>query len=290
MKKSILITGTTSGIGKALMQKFSKEEYTVFATYRKDTDKGMLDHHTNVHPIKMDVTNKEHINAAFEKIKAIVGEDGLYAIINNAGITYTAPFEYAEEAKARYVMEVNVWAPFNITQKFIPLLKKHNHTNDIKARVVNIASWAGILAQPFNGAYNASKFAIIGLTEAMHYDLGLLDIHAISASPGITKTPLLASTTEDGAKSLKVMPKEGQDFYKPYIDHLTSMSDSSNDSSFFLTPEDIAKKLYKIVETKSPDFKYNLAIDAKIMEGFMRKFLPFGWRNTIFKKMYNLNR
>lgn len=290
MRKSILITGATSGIGKATMLKFSQNNYKVFATYRKDSDREILAAIQNVHPIKMDVTNKEQIDTAYNEIFSEVEKSGLYAIINNAGITYTAPFEYADEKKARKVMEVNVWGAFNITQKFIPLLKTYNNLNNIKARVVNIASWAGIISQPFNSAYNASKFGIIGLTEAMHYDLGLIDIHVISASPGITKTPLLKATTDSGLKTLEKMPKEGKKFYSQYIEFLNSMSESSNGSRFFLKPENIANKLFKIIETKSPKFKYNLAMDAKIMEGFLRRFLPFGWRKAMFKRMYNLNK
>jgi len=158
---------------------------------------------------------------------------------------------------------VNVWAPFRITQKFIPLLKKHNSKNKIKSRVINITSWAGILSQPLNFAYNISKFGIIGLTEAMYYDLGLLDIHVVDASPGVTKTPLLKKTT-DSAAVYADLPEEGKVFYKKYVDYLDEMSSSSNDSNFLLTPEKIA-----------------------LMGGFVRRFLPFSWRVAMIKQMYN---
>ncbi len=116
-----------------------------------------------------------------EAVSEATGDDGLYALINNAGITYSAPFEYADEDRAREVMDVNLMAPFRITQAFIPLLVKHNKRNEIKSRVVNIASWAGLMSAPFIPFYNASKFAIIGLTESMYYDLGLLDIQVVLA-------------------------------------------------------------------------------------------------------------
>src|SRR6218665_130022 len=116
MKKSILITGASSGIGMAAAIHFSQNGYQVFATYRNSRDGDKLRSLKNVHPVEMDVTNTDEIKSAFQEVSDIVGKDGLYAIINNAGITYTAPFEFANEKRARQVMEVNVMAPYKITQ------------------------------------------------------------------------------------------------------------------------------------------------------------------------------
>jgi NAD(P)-dependent dehydrogenase (short-subunit alcohol dehydrogenase family) len=238
----------------------------------------------------MDVTNGDDIRQAFQQVLSVVGNDGLYAIINNAGVAYTAPFEYADEQRARQVMEVNVIAPYKITQTFIPLLKKYNAHNATKARVINIASWAGYIGQPFIPFYNASKAGLIGLSESMYYDLGLLDIHVVLASPGVTKTPLLNKTSEDGIENLQAFPKTGRDFYKPYLEHLKTMSEGSGNSRFFQTPEALAKKLYKIVESKTPKFKYNLAMDAVFMDKIMTKIIPFGWRVAMNKRLFKLTK
>lgn len=290
MKKSILVTGATSGMGKAFTELFSQNGFQVFATYRNSKDADALKKIKNVYPVKMDVTSESDIQLALHEITSVIREDGLYAIINNAGITYTAPFEYANETRAREVMEVNVMAPFKITQVFIPLMKVYNRKNTVKARVINIASWAGYLGQPFIPFYNASKAALIGLSESMYYDLGLLDIHVVLASPGVTKTPLLEKTTNDGVSSLKGFPEEGQKFYKPYFDHYKTLSESSRNSKFFPTPEEIAKKVLKIIEVKEPKFKYNLAIDAIIVDKIMTKFIPFRWRVAMNKRMFKLNK
>jgi NAD(P)-dependent dehydrogenase (short-subunit alcohol dehydrogenase family) len=290
MKKSILITGASSGIGLANAILFAQNGYQVFATYRSDKDGDKLSKLKNVLPVKMDVTNAEDIRQAFQQVSSAVGSDGLYAIMNNAGIGYTAPFEYADEQRARQVMEVNVMAPFKITQTFLPLLKKHNANNKVKARVINIASWAGYIGQPFIPFYNASKAGLIGLSESMYYDLGLLDIHVVLASPGVTKTPLLDKTSDDGIQNLQSFPKAGRDFYKPYLDHLKSLSEGSGNSRFFPTPENLAKKLYKIVESKTPKFKYNLAMDAVFMDKIMTKIIPFSWRVAMNKRLFRLTK
>ena len=241
-----------------------------------------------MHPIEMDVTDGPAIHNAYQKVSQIVGKDGLYAILNNAGIIYTVPFEFLDEQLARNVMNLNVMAPFKITQTFIPLLKQHNLNNDIKARVINMASWAGYLGQPFIAFYNASKAALNGLSESMYYDLGLLDIHVVLASPGVTKTPLLEKASEDGFQNLMLLSKEGRDFYKPYLDHLTSMSQNFRNSKYFPTPEITASKIFEIVEAKTPKFKYNLGLDAIIIDRFLTKFIPFCWRAALNKKMFKL--
>lgn len=289
MKKSVFITGATSGIGRASTHIFSRKGYEVFATYRNRNDAEVLSRIPNVHPIKMDVTNTLEIHDAFQRVSTLCGDNGLYAIINNAGITYTAPFEFADAERAAKVMDVNVMAPYKITQTFLPLLKKHNRINTVKSRVINIASWAGQVGQPFIPFYNASKAALMALTESMYYDLGLLDIHVVLASPGITKTPFLEKATQDGVDNLQGFSEEGLRFYKPYFDHYRSMSTRSRDSKFFPTPEDIAAKLFKIGETKKPKFKYNLAMDALLIDKILTKFIPFSWRAVMNKRMFKLN-
>jgi len=289
MKKSILITGASSGMGLANTVLFSKNGYLVFATYRNEKDGSELQKLKNVHPIKMDVTNAVDIQNAFLEISEIVGNDGLFAIINNAGIMYSAPFEYADEERARLVMDVNLMAPYKITQTFLPLLKKHNAQNAIKARVINIASWAGYIGQPFIPFYNASKAGLIGLSESMYYDLGLLDIHVVLASPGVTRTPMLGKATEDGTNNLQALPKEGRAFYKPYLDHIKKMGDTSGNSRFLPTADVLAKKIFKIAESQKPRHKYNLALDAAFMDKIMTKIIPLSWRFALNKRMYKLN-
>ncbi len=268
---------------------FSNNGYQVFATYRNDRDKDELSKLKNVHPLKMDVTDGEQIQQAFQQISNATGNNGLYAIINNAGVMYSAPFEYVDEERARQVMDINLMAPFKITQTFIPLLKKHNAHNAVKARVINIASWAGYIGQPFIPFYNASKAGLIALSESMYYDLGLLDIHVVLASPGVTRTPLLGKATEDGTNNLQALPEAGQAFYRPYFDHVKKMGETSGNSKLLPTADVIAKRLFKIVDAKKPKHKYNLAIDAAFMDKIMTKIIPLNWRFAMNKKMYRLN-
>ncbi len=290
MKKSILVTGAGSGIGKAAVELFASHGFQVFATYRSLEDGKALAALENVRPLQMDVTNAGELNHAYGEISAHVGDAGLYAIVNNAGIGYAAPFEFADEARGREVMEVNVMAPFRISQKFLPLLKLHNASNEVKARIINISSWAGALGQPFIPFYNASKFALSGLTESMFYDLGLLDIHVVLASPGITKTPLLGKTTRGGLESLETMPPEGRVRYEALLTHYATLSTKYGSSPFFQKPEQVARKLLRILETKRPSYKYDLAADAWFVDRFISRFFPWSLKVAMNRNMFHLSK
>lgn len=287
MKKSILITGATSGIGRAATTEFASRGYLVFATYRSESDRPELAAIDNVHPIQLDVTDSADIDRAYAVIAATVGDDGLYAVLNNAGINYSAPFEVIDESRAREVLEINLMAPYRITQKFIPLLTAHSARNKVKARVVNVASWAGLMSSPFIGFYNASKFAVIGLTESMFYDLRLLDIHAVLAVPGVTKTPLLAKTTASGTETLAAVPAEARQRYRELLEHYATMSASSDDMPMLATPEKVARKLHRVIDKPKPRFKYNLAIDATIIDRVVTR-LPWSARVAMNTRMYKL--
>jgi NAD(P)-dependent dehydrogenase (short-subunit alcohol dehydrogenase family) len=288
MRKTVFITGATSGIGRAATLEFAASGYEVFATYRSEADRRDLDEIENVHPIKMDVTVAADLERAYATVAERVGEDGLYALVNNAGITHSAPFEFIDEQRAREVMEVNVMAPYRITQRFIPLLLAHNARNRVKARVVNVASWAGLMGSPFIAFYNASKFAVIGLTESMFYDLRLLDIHTVLAIPGLTRTPLLAKTTEDGTAALDAMPAAGRARYEALFDHYAAMGAGSEASSMLASPDKVARRLHRIVEKPRPRFKYSLSLDANLVDKVMSR-LPWAARVAMYTRMYRLD-
>jgi NAD(P)-dependent dehydrogenase (short-subunit alcohol dehydrogenase family) len=180
-------------------------------------------------------------------------------------------------------------APYLVTQACIPMLRRHNELDAVKARVMNIASWAGVMASPFIGFYNAAKYGLAGLTESMYYDLGLLDIHAVLAIPGITKTSLLTKTTGTALASLDIMPPEAQARYRPHLEHLAGMNP---DTMRMLRPTPVAQvadKITAIIGARRPHFKYDLAADARLIDGIITRLLPFTARASMTRRMYRLN-
>ena len=288
MNKPILITGATSGIGKAAARALSSRGHDVFAGYRDPRDRTVHAQVPGVHPVQLDVGDPTQIRSAVSEVEDAVGAEGLFAVINNAGITYMAPFEYAQLDQVRQIIDVNLVAPYLVAQACIPMLRRYNEADAVKSRVVNIASWAGMMAAPFVGFYNATKFGLTGLTESMYYDLGLLGIHVVLANPGVTKTPLLARTTDGAVAGADLMPAEARAFYLPYLKHVASMGEGSANSRMLLTPEQVACKIAKIVDSSKPRFEYNLAMDAKVVDGIMTRIVPFRVRAALNRRMYRL--
>jgi NAD(P)-dependent dehydrogenase (short-subunit alcohol dehydrogenase family) len=297
MTKNVLVTGATSGIGQATTQALANRGYTVFATYRDPRDRAALADLPDVHPIQLDLNDLGQISPALQQIDAAVGGDGLFAVINNAGIGYTAPFEFADAGRVRQIIDVNLMAPYLVAQASVPLLRRYNESNSHanndakrdKARVINVASWASVMASPFIGFYNATKAGLTGLTESMYYDLGLLGIHAVLANPGVTKTPLHAKTTGAALESLAAIPAGERERYRPYLEHFATMGDRSDSVKMLLTPEQAAAKLAAIVEARKPRYKYNLSPDAKFIGHVVTRLLPFRARATMTRRMYQLN-
>jgi NAD(P)-dependent dehydrogenase (short-subunit alcohol dehydrogenase family) len=290
MNKPILVTGATSGIGQATTRTLSARGHDVFATYRDPRDRDALAELPGVHPVQVDVSDPVQILQAVSGIDDALGATGLYAVINNAGISYTAPFEYAQLDRVREVIDINLMAPYLITQACLPMLRRHSESDPVKARVINVASWAGTMASPFIGFYNATKFGLIGLTESMYYDLRLLDIHAVLAVPGVTKTPLLNKTTGAALESLDAMPAEDQGRYRPYLEHFSALSQNSDSMSMLQTPTRAAAKIASIVDARKPRFRYNLAADAKLVDGIITRLLPFRVRAAINRRVYQLDK
>lgn len=289
-QQSILVTGAGSGIGRATVERLAAAGHRVFATYRRDADGAALAELANVVPLRVDVTRADDVTRAVAEVARHVGDDGLYAVVNNAGINYAAPFEVADEARGREVMEVNLMAPFRVAQAFLPLLVQHNARQRVKARVINIASWAATLGQPFIPFYNASKFALAGLSESMSYDLGILDVHVVLASPGITKTPLLAKATRGGVESLEGMSPEARARYQPLLDHWATLGARYSTSRMFQSADQVAKKLVRVIEAKRPAFRQDLSLDACFVNRVLARFAPWGVKAAMNRRIFQLKR
>lgn len=291
MTKNVLVTGATSGIGQATTHALANHGYTVFATYRDPRDRAALADVPDVFPLQLDLNDLEQIRLVLQQLDAAVGDDGLFAVINNAGIGYTAPFEFADVERVRHIIDVNLMAPYLVAQASIPLLLRYNESGSDKARarVVNVASWASVMATPFIGFYNATKAGLTGLTESMYYDLGLLGIHAVLANPGVTKTPLHAKTTGAALESLAAIPAGDRERYRPYLEHFATMGERSDGMKMLLSAEQAAAKLAAIVEARKPRYMYNLSPDAKFIGHVVTRLLPFRARAAMTCRMYQLN-
>src|SRR5215471_15009628 len=162
--KSVVVTGSSTGIGWGAAKVLIKKGFRVFGSVRKAADGERLQKEfgANFVPILFDVTDQAAVNRAAEQVASALGGETLFGLVNNAGIAVAGPLLYLKIDEFRHQLEVNVTGQVITTQAFAPLLGADRSRTGKPGRVVMISSVGGKNATPFMGPYNASKFALEG--------------------------------------------------------------------------------------------------------------------------------
>ena len=189
----VVITGASTGIGAACALALDKLGYRVFAGVRDKADIETLTASAGprLMPVGLDVTDAASIAAAVHTVKAMVGEQGLAGLVNNAGIAVAGPVEALPLTEWRRQFEVNVFGLVAVTQAFLPLLRQGH------GRVLNIGSISGRSAMPFMAPYSASKHAVSGLTDSLRLELQPWGIRVALIEPGAIATPIWGKTRRE---------------------------------------------------------------------------------------------
>ena len=194
---AIVVTGASSGIGRALVLFLARRGWSVFGGVRTPRDAedlvvlaGARGLGALVRPIMLDVTEEAGIATAVRAIAATLEERGdtLEALINNAGIAVAGPIEEVPLARLREILAVNVVGVVAVTQAFLPLLRES------RGRIINISSVSGRMAAPFLGPYAASKFALEALSDSLRVEMRHAGIRVVLIEPGPIDTPIWAKT------------------------------------------------------------------------------------------------
>ena len=287
--KNVLVTGASTGIGRATTRYLDEVGYSVFACVRKESDLVSIQQECsiNVKPIILDVSSSNQIEEGVNKVKNACNNHGLFAVVNNAGITAIGSVETSELAEFKKVFEVNLFGMVAITKAFLPLLREfQKHNENSSCHIINISSIAGLQGYPLFSAYNSSKFAVRGFSEALRLEL---------ISTGIN-----VSVIEAGAIATEIWNKSKND-----ISELKSKLKSSNYSGQYLnalekievllskaeskaaSPKIVAELIYKIFTSKSPKFSYLIGPDSKLV-GFATKLVPEKARHKGILKEFGL--
>lgn len=182
----VLITGCRSGFGLLTAVSAAQAGHTVYAGLRDLTTADDLIERSqglDVIPVQLDVTDPEQREAVVARIEAEHGALG--GLINNAGIALGGPLEEVSEAELRHLIEVNVMAPFLLTQRALPKMRERE-----SGVVLMVSSMAGRIAMPGVGAYSTTKFALSGMTEAWRSELRPFGIRVVLVEPGPYKTDI----------------------------------------------------------------------------------------------------
>lgn len=188
-QKAVLITGATTGIGRATAEHLAAAGYFVYAGARKDADMEALNKIDNIMAVRLDVTRQDQVDAA---VRLIEGEGrGLWGLVNNAGVAVFAPLTKAKQEDVEFIFDVNVFGVFRVTKAFAPMIMES------KGRIVNISSVSGVWSAPIAGAYSGSKHALEAMTDSLAMELRDLGVHVAAVNPGGFASAGFAKDCED---------------------------------------------------------------------------------------------
>lgn len=267
MKKTIFITGSSSGIGKASAKYFSEKGWNVAATMRSPEKEQELKNLEGVKIYKLDVTYPEEI----EQTVLTVFRDfpTVDVLLNNAGYGAVGPFEKSTDQEVRQQFEVNVFGVMNLTRAFIPRLRKQGF-----GTIINVSSVSGKITSPLYSLYNASKYSLEGFAESLQYELKDFNIKIKNIQPGPIKTDFRG-------RSLNIFKKEGVTGYEHLENSVYGKMEKRNETA--PEPVVVAKTIYRAATDGKDKLRYPADRNAKLVLAF-RKVVPNRWFNKMVYK------
>ncbi|MEO0692662.1 MAG: SDR family oxidoreductase [Pseudomonadota bacterium] len=250
MTKSILITGTSSGLGIAIAVQAAKAGHVVYATMRNLDKRAALDAAADaagvtLNVLPLDVQDSDSVTTAVTQVVAEQG--GIDVLINNAGAGFVRSTEQASEADMAWVMDVNFMGVVRCTKAVIGHMRQAR-----SGHIINISSVGGLVGQPFNEVYCAAKFAVEGYTEAMaSYITPSFGVHFTCIEPGGIASEfannVLAHVAETGGML--------EDEYLPILQKYIGGAQSRQGGDIYQTAEQVAEVVMTCVEAQDPPIR-----------------------------------
>ena len=264
-----LITGTSTGIGEACVARLAQRGWTVYAGVRRgeDGDRVKAEHAGDVRPVILDVTSRDDIARVIAEIAHEVGDRGLQALVNNAGVGVGGPVEYVSESDWRWVFDVNLFAVVALTRAAIPMLRTGH------GRIVHVGSIGGRLSSPGLAPYSASKHAIEALAEAQRHEFARsgTPIRVALIEPGEVKTAIWDKADASADEIDRALDDIGRKRYQWLLDESRGFIDEGREKG--VPPADVADAVEHALTATRPKARYLVGRDAKVML-LMRRAMP----------------
>ena len=268
MKKTILITGISSGFGKETAKLLAERGHTVYGTVRRDCEVP-----ASVKALKMDLTDETSVK---EAVKTVLGNEGrIDVLINNSGMHTGGPIETSPPENIKLQMDSNFIGTVALTREVLPVMRKQ-----CGGLIINLSSIGGLMGLPFQGFYSAAKFAIEGFSEALRMEVAKFNIKIVVINPGDFRT-------NNSANRRKFLSPTGEnDPYKVQFER--SLGVIEKDEANGRDPVTLAKKLVKIVESNNPRQRYIIASFDQRLAVVLLKILPGRWFRMILEGHYRV--
>jgi NAD(P)-dependent dehydrogenase (short-subunit alcohol dehydrogenase family) len=264
--RSVVITGTSTGIGWGTAKVLIGNGFRVFGSVRKVTDAERLaaEFGPNFVPLVFDVTDEAAVKAAADQVRAALAGEKLFGLVNNAGVAVAGPLLELPIEEFRRQIEINLIGVVITTQAFAPLLGVGRKLTGSSGRIVNIGSVGGRNAVPFLSPYNASKFAMEGLSESLRRELLPFGVDVIVIGPGAVATPIWGK-----AEQIDVTPYRDTPYAVP-LERLRNYMLGMGKKG--LPPERVGEVVLLALTAPKPKVRY--AVSPQPLQDFIARTFP----------------
>lgn len=255
--KIVLITGGSSGIGKAIGSYLTSKGYIVYGTTRSSAN---YPNFNDFNLLEMDVRNPKTIQLAVSEL--LKKEGRLDVLINNAGVGITGPLEETPNAEILKAFDTNFNGPLNVIKEVLPQMRIQR-----SGLIINITSIAGYMGLPYRGIYSATKGALELLTESLRLETLDFGIHVTCIAPGD-----FATNIASGRYHSPVI--KGSPYESNYGKTITSIDNHVDEGG---NPIDVAKLVYKVMQKESPRIHYKVGPFLQKFSIVLKRILPDKW-------------
>ncbi len=280
--KCVLISGASTGIGRACALHLDSKGWRVFAGYRKDADAESLKSEAvgQLTPVKFDVADSDSIAGAVETVTSSIGGHGLDSLINNAGVAVGGPVEFVARDQWRQQFEINLFGAIELTQGCLPLLRK------TKGRIINVSSIAGRSSMPFTAPYCASKHAMEALSDSLRLELLEWGIQTILIEPGAIETPIWDKATKQTDEIEAASNSPAMQLYGKALNQFnTILKDAARRAA---PVELVVQAVWKALNDEPPRDRYVVGNDARLR--LFLKLFPTRFQDWVLAKNIGLDK
>jgi NAD(P)-dependent dehydrogenase (short-subunit alcohol dehydrogenase family) len=249
---TVVVTGTSSGIGRACVAELARHGFRVLAGVRRESDGEAVRALApdRVEPVLLDVTDDDAIAALAERVGG-----RLAGLVNNAGLSRPGPLEHLPIDGVRHEIDVMLVAPFALTRALLPALRAG------RGRVVNVGSIGGRMAMPFMTPYHAAKFGLEGFSDALRREVEPVGVRVALVEPGSIATPIWEKGGQAGDELLEALPPRGRQVYGERLKTFAGAARRTGERG--IAPEKVAQAVAHALTAERPRTRYLVGRDAR---------------------------
>lgn len=268
-EKPVLVTGASSGIGRATALHLAGMGMKVYAGVRRDEDAAALEDQGPVTAVRLDVTSAAEVEAVTGEIAA---GGGLYGLVNNAGVYLGGALELMSDEEIESTFAVNVVGLLRVTRACLPMLRRE------RGRIVNVSSISGLVALPGVSVYAGSKHAVEAISDSLRVELSPFGMRVIAVEPGSIDTEIWRK----GASRDRAIMGERDGALREAYEPLQRLLEKLNQNPRGIPPQAVAEVVGEALTARDPDNRYLVGLDARSLA--LTRYLPEGLRDRMIRK------